>query len=167
MTCTLSTGDLAKAIAARKAFLKRVIKFVLSITEERGRLVGTANARHVRVLNRHCNFSFLVDTSHEKFGGNVSIWYYPGRDHPNTDDKVLELSWLTKPDECVVSVFDQKVLWQPALLELIKNRKKIAREMDKKSEGENVERVARKRERQLRMRLEGEARQLGLNMVLS
>lgn len=127
--------NLTREVAARTRFLKKVIDFAESITNQLGRLLHRAvDSRHTHTifeLHNFGKFSFYVDTNKTMFGGNtVKVWYHPAKKYVPADSDlvpVLDISWGIDINNPTHLRFNDEPDWQLEILKVIQNQKIIAR----------------------------------------
>ena len=166
-TVSKETKNLAKKIAARREFLKKIVPTIDRVVQEYGRVLS--EVRHddytntVAQLNDFARFSFRTNFGQSMFGGNVIIvWYYPAG---TSSDKqiVLNLYWQVDLEECEVRAFDEDTGWQQALLRLMKNKERVLARIKEKSARVARKLNAKRKAQEKEAALREEARRLSIH----
>lgn len=144
--------NLAREIAARTLFLKKVTDFAEAISGERGKELhysqGSSHTHTIYELHDFGGFSFHADTGRTMFGGNqVKVWYHPAAEYTPGLPPVLDIEWQVDIEKCTHLQFNADPQWQRAILKVIQRRKGIAAKLDKA--------VAKKKRDALRAATEG------------
>lgn len=120
-------------IAVRMEFLRKVIEFVLMITQTRGKRTleetGSCSTHTRDELNNFDGFSFVADLGKYHLGdGNEIIvtWNVPGR----APMLVLKASWQVRVEECWVEEWSPNTDWEPVLADTMAKHKEIATAID-------------------------------------
>lgn len=161
---------LARKIQVRRAFLKRVVSFVMDIVDERGRQTryeeGNFHTHVVRKLEAFAGFSFETDLGQSSMGGNdITIWHRGNRED-GMYLPVLKVRWQAaafNPNKCEVNLFAESGNWQTALKRVMRNKVKIIEKMakaEKAAEARQQKALLAEKEREA---LQTAAKRLGIS----
>lgn len=160
--------NLIEKVAERERFLKTVIPFVVSLVQEKGKVlkesIGSCNINIIRELANVAGFTFKTDLGQTMFGGNnIKVSYQEKRHGVLMQNRVvLDVYWQCDIDECKVNFFDESASWQSALLKLTKNKDKIVARIDKEKERRDQGRACEAQERERLAALQIRAKDLGI-----
>lgn len=134
-----STEQLVKKVRVRKEFLDKIINSITELVREYGRVTrreqGSSHTRVVMELRNFGNFTFETDLGQTMFGGNaVRVWHHPGKSFREGGlDAAWDKEWKPVLDvyfqtDYQVGAFDEETDWQKALIYVLKNQRRVARE---------------------------------------
>jgi len=159
-----TANNLAKKVAERKKFLRKVLKFAVDIVMERGKVISrnvkSSNIHIVYRLDDFGKFSFVGNFGQTMFGGNnIEIW------QNSTGNPVLSVyfqSTMSDSDEWVVNLFDESFNWQNDIIGVIRRKEAIIKEMAMASKKLEAERKRDLRRKESLSKLNKQAKRLGL-----
>lgn len=145
MTCDhLKTKQLAKKIRARKQFLNQVVGQIINLVGQYGWVTKRDQENYhtnvVTELRNFGNFTFETNLGQTDFGGDaVKVWYHPGK---NFREGGLDFAWdkewipvldvyFQEEKNYDVYTFKKSADWQKALLYVLKNKAKVAAQIQK------------------------------------
>ena len=137
----IKTEELAKEVRTRNEFLDIVTNRVIDLVRKYGEVTKRDEGNnHTNIVSNLCNFgsfTFETDLGQIDFGGNtVRVWHHPGKNFQensvwsNPLVPVLDVYFQTTKDYAV-SIFNHRTGWQKALINLLKNRARIAAQIKK------------------------------------
>jgi hypothetical protein len=160
-------AELKQKIESRKMFIEKVIKFVLIITRQKGRVIhynqGSSNTHIKRALENFGGFSFVASIGETMMGGNtVKVW------QDKKVDEIPPVFWVRFEDypESIeiwtVHKFLDEEKWQSELLSVIRRKKQIISRIEAEEKKEKAKH-AKKHKKDIEIYgLEQEAKKLKL-----
>ena len=139
MAHDLNIKQLASKVRARKEFLDKITDLATKLVREYGRVTkrdqGSWHTRIVTELRNFGNFTFETDLDQTQFGGDaVKIWHHPGKSFREGGlDSAWNKEWTPVLDVYFqtaykVNTFNENTDWQRALIYVLNNQRKVARE---------------------------------------
>ncbi len=168
----IAPDELSQRVDERKKFLTEVVPFLNEIILRYGTVVES------RVCDSHTNtilrldafgtFSYRADFCQNMMGGNtIEVYYLPTASDPSkvVGIEVLRLysqTDVSKVDEIRVEKFDNDWTWQAALRELMRDKAAASALYEKSLRDHVAERKAHAEREEKKIKLQAEAKRLGL-----
>jgi len=141
---------LKRKIQSRKKFLDRILEPVINLIREEGTIIDYQEYTYLNFaeLRDFGHFSFHTDPEPIRYmfvqGYTVKIYYHPGRKFREGGlESAFDKDWTPVLDVRVddyyeVAIFNEQRNWQRALIRILKNSDRIAAQIRKRREKEQM-----------------------------